>query len=281
MISVIMGVYNTKNLELLKKSIYSILNQTYKDIELIICDDCSTDKNIDNILSFFSNNYSNVKIIKNKTNMGLAYSLNQCIKISKGEYIARQDDDDISFEDRLQKELDFLLDKKVDLVGCNINLMNDLVLWGQRKHIDYPTKKDLLRGPVFCHPAILVTKKSLLAVGGYTVNKYTRLCEDYDLYMKLYAKGFVGLNLQLVLYNYTQNIFTLKKRKFIDRLYEMRVRIYGFRKLKLLFFGLPFVFKPIVSFFVPSIFKKNSKNFGFFYNNGKSRFYKEIKNKLS
>lgn len=252
MISVIMSVYNSKNLILLRKSIESILNQTYRDIEFLICDDNSTNEEIGKILMFYSNIDNRIKIIKNKKNMGLAFSLNACLKIAQGDYIARQDDDDISFNCRLEEEYKYIRNNQLDFVGCNLNLIRDNKVWGQREHPINPSKFDLARGPMFSHPTLLISRNALFAVDGYTVSKDTLQCEDYDLYMKLYSKGFSGGNLQKILYNYSQNINTLKKRKFSDRISEMKIRFKGFKILKLPFYYYIYVFKPLLSFFVPA-----------------------------
>ena len=107
LVSVIMGIYNTA--KSLPDSIESILNQTYKNWELIMCDDCSTDNTFE-VANFYAEKYSNIKVIKNEKNMRLAYSLNQCLKEAKGEYIARMDADDISMPFRFEKQVEFLND---------------------------------------------------------------------------------------------------------------------------------------------------------------------------
>ena len=100
-ISVIMGVHNGE--KTLPRAIDSILNQTFTDFELIICDDCSTDATIQVIKDYIEKD-NRVILIRNESNSGLAASLNNCINISKGEYIARMDDDDISHVDRFEKQ---------------------------------------------------------------------------------------------------------------------------------------------------------------------------------
>ena len=87
-ISVIMGIYNARSKEVIKKSLESILKQTYKNLELIICDDGSTNDCIKWAKEICKND-NRVKFIENSTNKGLAYTLNHCLEISKGEYIAR------------------------------------------------------------------------------------------------------------------------------------------------------------------------------------------------
>ena len=82
-ISVIMGVYNCDNNSELIESIKSILNQSFKDLELIICDDGSTDDTYERLLEI-SKIDSRIRIIGYKENKGLAYALNECIKVSKG-----------------------------------------------------------------------------------------------------------------------------------------------------------------------------------------------------
>ena len=88
LISVIMGVYNDQRF--LKEAIESILCQTYKNFEFIICNDCSADQST-KILEKYKKIDNRITIINNKKNMGLAASLNRCIDISKGDYIARMD----------------------------------------------------------------------------------------------------------------------------------------------------------------------------------------------
>ena len=135
-----MGVYNPKDKKLFRNAIESILKQTYDNLEFIICDDCSNEY-VKNIVSEYSKEDKRVVYIRNKKNMGLAYSLNNCLSVSTGNYIARQDDDDISKTDRLEVELDFLKrHKEYSFVGCNLELINSNGIWGERKHKEKPEK---------------------------------------------------------------------------------------------------------------------------------------------
>lgn len=250
-ISVIMGVYNPKDKSMLKKSIESILQQTYRNIEFIICDDNSNDE-IKEILNYFKKKDDRIIIINNNDNLGLAASLNNCLKIATGEYIARQDDDDISKENRLEEEIEFLeKNTKYDFVGCNLELFNSNGIWGYRKHNEKPVKKDFLYGNQFPHPAMLLTKKCIDDVNGYKVKEITRRTEDYDLFMRLYAKGYKGYNLQKYLYQYNEDMYGYKKRKFKYRIDEFFLRIEDFHELGLMPRGIIYIFKPLISGIIP------------------------------
>ena len=83
LISIIMSSYNSE--KTIKKSILSILNQDYKNIEFLIVDDCSTDKSL-SIMKKLAKNDKRIKIIENKKNIGLTKSLNKLLIISKLYY---------------------------------------------------------------------------------------------------------------------------------------------------------------------------------------------------
>ena len=97
LISVIMSVYNETNIDLLL-SINSILNQTYENLEFIIVDDNPDNKRIKEVLDQQTD--PRIKIIYNKANMGLVFSLNEALKHVNGEFVARMDADDISLQNR-------------------------------------------------------------------------------------------------------------------------------------------------------------------------------------
>ena len=101
LVSVIMSVYN--NEDTVKSAIESILNQSYKNIELIITDDSSTDTSLSIINNYLDK--KNVKLIENRENIGLTKSLNAMIKVSAGKFIARQDADDISLDKRIEVQV--------------------------------------------------------------------------------------------------------------------------------------------------------------------------------
>ena len=102
-ITVFMPVYNSERY--LKEAIDSILNQSYKNFELLIINDGSTDSSIDIIKSY---NDSRIKLINNDCNKGLPYTRNLGLKLAKGDYIAIMDSDDISYIHRLKKQIEFL-----------------------------------------------------------------------------------------------------------------------------------------------------------------------------
>lgn len=249
-VSVVMGIYNCE--KTLKESLDSLLNQTYESFEIILCEDGSKDNTLKVAKDYVKNYPQKVRLIQNTTNKGLAYSLNRCIEISKGEYIARMDADDISYKNRLEKQMHYLeTHPEYALVGSQVFLFNDGGIWGVRKTKNDPLKKDFLFGSQFIHPTIIIKKEVLNQIGNYTVSKATLRAEDYDLFMRLYAAGFKGYNMQDILLNYREDSATFKKRVYKYRFGEAKVRYNGFKLMKLMPLGLIYVLKPLIVGLIP------------------------------
>ena len=100
-VSVIMGVYRPESFDELKKAIHSILEQSMTELEFLIYLD-GENKEAEKIIHEFMDVDGRIRLLGNKENRGLAYSLNECVRFTKGEYIARMDADDISQKNRLK-----------------------------------------------------------------------------------------------------------------------------------------------------------------------------------
>lgn len=254
-VSVIMGIYNMAQKEnQIKLAIDSILNQTYRSFEFIICDDGSNDDTYNIVRNIVKEN-KRVILLKNERNKGLAYSLNRCIEKAKGKYIARMDSDDISESNRLEKQIEFLDDHlEYAMVGCNLLLINDKGIWGKRILIEKPNKKSFLFTSPFCHPAIVMRRKVLEDVNYYKVEKITRRAEDYDLFMRIYAKGYKGYNMQEFLYQFREDNDAYKRRAYKYRWDEFQIRYRGFKMLGLMPLAIPYVIKPLIVGIFPQKF---------------------------
>jgi len=200
MVSVLMSVYNCERY--IRESVNSILNQTYKDFEFLIINDGSSDKTSE-ILSSYTDH--RILIITNDQNIGLANSLNKGLAIAKGTYIARQDADDISAPDRLNKQLHFMkANLDVAVLGTQIHYINEN---GKRLHkfaSKYPTSYlaakycSLFRTPVG-HPSVFFRRDIIWGeYKGY--NPRYIVSEDTELWCRV-VKNHVIQNLPNILVN--------------------------------------------------------------------------------
>lgn len=253
-VSVIMSVYNCNNFEALKESIFSIIKQTFTDWELIIYNDGSKDNGkTTQFLNKIKYLDKRIRIIDNPENKGLAYAKNQMIKVATGEYITAQDDDDISIEERLAKEVEFL-DHHLEyaFVGTLATVFDHTGIWGHYDLKEKPTKYTFLWNSPFLHPSVMFRKEVFDKVGGYRISWETTRAEDYDLFMHLYSLGYQGYNIQEDLYEYRiENDPNKKYRPMKSRLQETKVRWQGFKKLGILTIGLPYVVKPVLIGLIP------------------------------
>lgn len=230
-VSVIMGVYNCE--KTLSDSIDSIIGQTYTNWELIMCDDASTDNSLQ-IMRDYEMKYPNIHVITNGKNMGLNYTLNKCLKLASGQLIARMDGDDISLKNRFEEEVNILLENPdISIVSCPMIYFDSNGEWGKGKMIEYPQKADFIKGTPFCHAPCMVRKEAYLAVKGYSVAKKLLRVEDYHLWIKMYAEGYKGYNIQHPLYKMRDDRKAISRRKFRYRMNEAYVRGVAIKKLGL------------------------------------------------
>lgn len=120
-ISVIVAVYNTE--KYLDRCIESLLNQTYKNIELVIVEDCSTDSSRKLLKKYKGN--KNIKVFYNRENRGLSYSRNYGLKKSTGDFIGYIDSDDYVEPDYYEKLMSSIKDNKSDIAICDIKLVDE------------------------------------------------------------------------------------------------------------------------------------------------------------
>jgi len=193
-ISVIMSVYNSE--KYLREAIESVLNQTFTDFEFIIVNDGSTD-NSPKIIK--SHNDERIRIINNEKNIGLTKSLNKALKQGKGEYIARQDADDVSLPNRFEMQVKYLESHpEVVLLGTSFYLIDET---GEitKKYVVLakPTIKDLIKENQFSHGSVMVKKEIVDKLGGY--NELFRYSQDYELWLRI-AECYEVRNLRQILY---------------------------------------------------------------------------------
>lgn len=227
-VSVIMSCYNSQ--ATVGRAIESILNQTFNNLEILICDDASIDNTYETIAKY-KNLDERVKIYKNTKNLGLTKTLNILIKKSEGTFIARQDDDDISLSARLKTQVNVLEEDNLDFIttrarvlgsnklipGLSFNLPNSLVM--------------NFKNP-FIHGSLLINKEALSSIGNYDERFY--YAQDYKLFSDLIARGFKYTILKEPLYklNVKDNISSkfileqdyyakcVRSNKIPDKLYK-------------------------------------------------------------
>lgn len=260
-ISIIMGIYNCENT--LSDAIESIINQTYSNWELIMCDDASTD-NTYNVAKSYQQKYPNkIILISNDCNSKLAYSLNHCLKYVNGDYIARMDGDDISNPERLEKEIQYLVDHpEYDLVGCSMQRFNESGLADVVNSVDNPDYYTLKNRAPFHHATIVAKRKVYDTLGGYKVSSETARCEDYELWFRFYYNGFKGNNLKEPLYLVREDSNAIRRRTAKSRFNAFLVtksgfKLLGYPKWSLIKPFLVMIFKSLVPFSFVEIYRKH------------------------
>ncbi|MSR77603.1 MAG: glycosyltransferase [Candidatus Omnitrophica bacterium] len=186
-ISVVMSVYN--GADTLKRSVESILQQTYADFELIIVNDGSTDETSAQ-LNIFADHDSRIRLLSSPSRQGLTRSLMRAIHEACGTYIARQDADDWSDPRRLRTQLSFMeQSSKSALIGSWFRISDEK---GAHHLKTYPDEDQTLRRLLltqnpFCHASVMFPKHFYEKAGGYNPDFETG--QDLDLWLRLAQLG--------------------------------------------------------------------------------------------
>lgn len=210
LVSVGIPIYNAE--QYLKLAIDSVLQQTFKDFELLLVNDGSTDNSLEIMTSY---NDSRIKIINDGVNKGLIFRLNEMIELSEGQYFVRMDADDVMFPDRLQKQLDLLRDNpEIDVVhGDAVSIDKDNSILGYKKSQEVKLKNDILRGIFPIHPTVMAKREVLLK------NPYKEgfiQMEDMELWYRLIDKcRFQNLSDPLLFYREDSSNNSRKHLKMI------------------------------------------------------------------
>ena len=194
LVSVILSTYNSE--ETIEKSLVSLLNQTYKNLEILISDDGSIDKT-EEICKKFQLNDERILLFSNKKNIGLTKSLNSLAQKASGSLIARQDADDISLPERIEKQVQFMNRKKLDAVTTR-----SLVMQNNKKRpgISFyiPDKLLINKKNPFIHGTLIIKKNVFKEIGYYDERFY--FAQDYKLFHDLLNKGYKVKTLNEALY---------------------------------------------------------------------------------
>lgn len=249
-ISIIMGIYNCA--KYLDEAIESILAQTYTNWQMIMCDDCSVDNTYE-VASKYVKKYPNKFIlIRNEQNQGLNKTLNICLELADGEYIARMDGDDISYPDRFQKEVDFLdSNPEYAIVSCPMEFFDEQGVFGRGKDFGEPQKKNIPKGTPFAHAPCMIRRNAFKDVGGYTVSDKLLRVEDQHLWIKMFSKGYRGYNLPEPLYAMRDDRNAFSRRKYKYRINEARIITIAIKELKLPLWEYIYIFKPLILGILP------------------------------
>ena len=228
LVSVLIPTYNVE--KYIEEAIQCIINQTYKNFEIIVVDDCSTD-NTFSILEKIRIIEPRLRLFKNDTN-AYVRALNMGIVHCKGKYIMRMDGDDLCDNMKIEKQLDFLLNNpEIDLVGCDIHSINEqgeILNKIETSHNVNCTNKILkFRSPVLhiwmCKKTVYTALNGYREVGG---------SEDYDFLLRMNTMGMKFTNIPYFGYsvrtregNFQSSVGLLQRKTayYIKNLYKERI----------------------------------------------------------
>jgi len=184
LVSVVMPVYNSEMF--LREAVNSILTQSYRQLELIVVNDGSTDVSAA-ILSSIED--KRIRVLEHERNQGITQSLNDAIAVSTGEYICRMDADDVAVPHRIERQVAFLEEHPdIALVGTGTVLIDkDGTRIGQESYPEsaYEIRREIFVHNPFAHSAVMIRKSVLDRCGFYDARFLHN--EDYDLWLRIVA----------------------------------------------------------------------------------------------
>ncbi len=224
LVSVIMPMYNAE--KLVKQTIDSILGQTFEDFEFLIVDDGSSDKSIDVVQSYSD---SRIKLYKNEINIGYVPTLNKLIQIAEGEFIARQDNDDISHRQRLEKQVRYMQKHpQVGLCGSHAKFIGSKNSGGYfHPHTNSDIRAQMVFGNPIVHPSVMIRSELFKGGNPLSYNPDLMPAEDYALWYEISQKAqIVNLKKSLLKYRWhANNTGVLKANKQIQCANAVRFHI--------------------------------------------------------
>ncbi|NOU22812.1 MAG: glycosyltransferase [Methyloglobulus sp.] len=208
LVSVLMPVYNAE--QFLVEAIESVLKQTFTDFEFIIINDGSNDKSLQ-ILQYYATKDNRICLIS-RENRGLVKTLNEGVGLARTPYIARMDADDISYPDRLFKQVKFLNEHpNYVVIGSRTQLIDEdgdpLCFFSSEtthQEIDFAHLQG--KGGAIAHPAAMFRKNDFNSVGQYRTEFIH--AEDLDLWLRMAEVGKLG-NLPDLLLDYRQHVLSV------------------------------------------------------------------------
>lgn len=230
LISVLIPVYNVE--AFVKEAVLSICNQTYKNIEIIVVDDCSTDHTYSVVTELVKTD-PRIKLFKNEENSKIVKTLNFALEQATGDFIARMDGDDVSSPERLEKQLKFLLEHPTyTLIGSHVNTIdaNNRLIGKQEMPIgDSIINKTIKYASPVLH--IWLARREVYN----KLNGYREIpgAEDYDFLLRMHSLGLSFTNLNSFEYSVrirdgnTTSTIGFNQRlmsNYVVELYEMRLK---------------------------------------------------------
>jgi glycosyltransferase involved in cell wall biosynthesis len=223
-VSVVMAVYNAA--DYLGEAIASVLSQTWRDFELIVVDDASTDSSsaiLDRVAD------PRLRVLRHVSNLGASLSRNDAIAAARGEYIAIMDADDICAPDRLARQVEYLdAHPAAGLVGCAVYDNIDArgaVLYTSLLPADNETIQNaLMERWCFLHSSILFRKSLVASTGGYRTA--FEPAEDHDFVLRVAEKAeLANLSEPLVTYRLNHNGLTVVGHQYVDELRSILIEL--------------------------------------------------------
>lgn len=249
-VTVVMGMYNCE--ATLQRAVESIINQTFVDWELIMCDDASTD-NTYQLACQLAQKDRRIKVLRNTQNVGCNIVMNRCIEIAQGEYIAVMDSDDISLPYRLEREVEVLDNNpQYAIVSGGAIHFDEEGDFRILIHKEIPQPIDLARCIPHCHPACMIRREAIMKIGGYYTEKGMHRIEDYYMMARLYACGYRGYNLQEAVLRYCDNREAYARRTWQVRLNEVHTYTKAIKLLKLPLYTRLYTLRPILVGLTPA-----------------------------
>lgn len=214
--SVLLSIYKNEKEKFVIDSLKSILNQSLLPNEIILVEDGPLTEELYKVIEQFTEKYPKIfKIIPLQKNIGLGLALNEGLKESSNELVARMDTDDIAKYERFEKQVRIFNDNpSFNIVGSNVDefikttdeVISQRVVPEHNKDIIEFSKR---RNP-FNHPSVMYKKSDVLALGGY---QDFRRSQDYDLFVRMLNNGYIGYNIQESLLFFRADHENLGRRK--------------------------------------------------------------------
>lgn len=219
MISVVLPTYNGS--KYIKQSIESIINQTYKEWELIVIDDCSTD-DTNKIVQEYTLKDNRIKLYKNETNKRLPASLNTGFAKTSGEYLTWTSDDNIYKENAFEKMIEyFQLNSDVGFVFSNMTIIDENGNIKQ-KNSYIPSSMEEIKYKNIVGASFMYKREVYKTIGDYDTSKF--LIEDYDYWLRISRKFKIGfINDSLYFYRTHSGSLTESKN---SQMLEAKIKLY-------------------------------------------------------